>query len=802
MALGNLYIDLVARVEKWLKGLGIAQSALVNFGLAVEKFLLSSQAKIALGLGVMAGAFLALFKTIKNNIQPAIDFQQQMANIATIVLEDVNKHMKVFREGVLDLAIAFGEGTKTISKGLYDILSATFAPSEAMEILTVSMRAARAGLTDTATAADSITTILLSYGLQAKDAAKVSDILFETVRRGVVTFEELAPRIGRVASTAAVAGVSLEDLMATFATLTRAGLEVGFAVTSINQTLKMFMAPSVQSKIMAEELGISLDVTALKTLGLVGAMEKFIDIQPEQVAEIFRNIRALRGVTAAIKQAAGLQEDFNLLLNSGGRSQQAFAKNADTLKVQLDRLAEVGEVLKIDFLEPLLPLLNSATNGIIEVASSFRKLNPELRSVGVLFTTVVAALGALATAVGLPIVILSAMGVAVGTVTKVLLAAGVAIAGIILVFNKVKKDVQELTKDGLQLVDIIRSLHFQFNAFTPIVIALKLGFEALTTVVSSTIDILKKIPGVAPAFDWLAEQATKIKNAVVGLVTKDQDAEEASKDLAVSVRKLSEELDKASVPTDLLKDRFAAVVDALLRGGKATKDTIPLIEGLIDRLKRSREYSDETKQELIKLFEALKEGKDITQFTREEMKKMIDEFLRMRDVALKVKVAYEAVNSKSLPTLRATAKVAVESWQLIKTTGKETSESLRNIWIEGVIPQIIKAYGEIPKGFAAAHQEAVGESATLSNAYTIMFGKVGAEVRLAADKGVKAFQILSTSGKIDASNLQEVWETTVNNIIEAYGKIPEKFRPFIEKTTGLTENIVEAWMELGEAPSN
>lgn len=723
-------------------------------------------------------------------------------NIATIVLEDVNKHMKVFREGVLDLAIAFGEGTKTISKGLYDILSATFAPAEAMDILTVSMRAARAGLTDTATAANSITTILLSYGMEAKESARVSDVLFETVRRGVVTFEELAPRIGRVASTAAVAGVAFEDLMANFATLTRAGLEVGFAVTAINQTLKMFLAPSVQSKIVAEELGISLDSTTLKTLGLVGAMEQFIGVMPEQVAEVFRNIRALRGVNAAIKQAAGLEEDYILLLNSAGRSQQAFAKNASTLKVQLDRLAEVGEVLKIDFLEPLLPLLNSITNATIEVASSFRKLNPELRSVGVMFVTVIAALGALATAVGLPIVILDAMGIAVGKVAAILVAAAVAVTAIIMVFNKVKRDVKELTADGLQLVDVLHALHYSFNAFTPIVIAAELGWKALTTSINFAIDALKKIPGVTYVFEGLAKVVGKVKDAIVGLTTKDYDATEASKDLADSVLKLTQELDKTAPVTDKVQLRFKGIIDALMSGGKATKETVPLFENLIESIKNTGSYSAPAKDELIRLFTAIKDGREAASFTRDEMKRLADEFEVFRQNMLKIKVAYEAVNSKALPTLRATAKVAVDSWQLIKITGRETSESLRNIWIDGVIPQIIKAYGEIPKEFAATHQEAVGESTALSNAYTVMFGKVGAEVRLAADKGVSAFQILSASGKISASNLQKAWETTVSNIIEAYGKIPEKFRPFIEKTTGLTENIVEAWAKLGEAPSN
>lgn len=51
-----------------------------------------------------------------------------------------------------------------------------------MKILEVSAKAAVGGVTDTATAADAITTVLNAYKMSASEAGTVSDMLFMTAQ--------------------------------------------------------------------------------------------------------------------------------------------------------------------------------------------------------------------------------------------------------------------------------------------------------------------------------------------------------------------------------------------------------------------------------------------------------------------------------------------------------------------------------------------------------------------------------------------------------------------------------------------
>ena len=140
------------------------------------------------GLAKNLGGLYLAYKTlgtIKQSVRDFAAFERQMANVSTMLYRgDAMKHLPAYKQQIRELAIEFGEGTETLSKGLYDILSASIDASKAMDVLTVSSRAAQAGLTTTAVAGDAITTILNSYGLSADYAGKVSSDLFETVQRG------------------------------------------------------------------------------------------------------------------------------------------------------------------------------------------------------------------------------------------------------------------------------------------------------------------------------------------------------------------------------------------------------------------------------------------------------------------------------------------------------------------------------------------------------------------------------------------------------------------------------------------
>jgi len=328
---GRASVELTTK-DRMQRGLARARARLKYFAQDVQALGMQMTTAAA---GILAPMALAT--------KAFADFQQRMANVSTMV-SDTGAHMGRFTEGVRRMAVEFGESTEALAGGLYDILSASVAPAKALEVLETAVKAAKAGMTDTKTAADAITTVLNAYSLSAEAAGDVSDLLFSVVRRGKTTFAELAPQIGLVASTAASAGLSLEELGASVAVLTRAGVRTENAITAVNRIVATFLKTTPASAKAAEELGFSLDTATLRAEGLAGVFERLARLDPGQVAEIFPNIRALRGIIPALNNLKGFAEDIEAMGARAGATEEAYRKMTKTLTHAFNQMKQAAVV--------------------------------------------------------------------------------------------------------------------------------------------------------------------------------------------------------------------------------------------------------------------------------------------------------------------------------------------------------------------------------------------------------------------------------------------------------------------------
>lgn len=156
-------------------------------------------------------------------VKMAASYDKAMHNVNSIAKLPEDQFKKLEAQ-VLKLSTTVPQSAETLAKGLYDIQSSGFAANDALGILEVSAKAASAGLSNTDVASKAITAVLNAYGMGADQAGRVSDVLFKTVDRGVLTFEDLATNIGDVVGTANIAGVSIEDVGAAFATMERTNI--------------------------------------------------------------------------------------------------------------------------------------------------------------------------------------------------------------------------------------------------------------------------------------------------------------------------------------------------------------------------------------------------------------------------------------------------------------------------------------------------------------------------------------------------------------------------------------------------
>jgi len=315
---GKAYVSLYLDDNPLTRGLNAAQGKIKAFGNELKN----------VGKDLMV-ASLAILGPLALSSNVFATFETQMAAVSTMLTEP-DKHMEEFGATVRAMSIRFGESTESLSKGLYDILSASVAAESALGVLNVSAKAATAGLSTTGVAADAITTILNSYKMSAYQAGSVSDWLFTVVKRGKTTFGELAPAIGNVATIASSAHVPLNEVGAALATMTRNGVKTDNAVTSLNAIISSFLQPTEEAAQAAKALGFEMSTTTLQIEGLVGVFDKIKNLPPDAIGKLFPNIRALKGVLPALSNMDGFLEDIAAMANSAGNTDEAFLKMAST----------------------------------------------------------------------------------------------------------------------------------------------------------------------------------------------------------------------------------------------------------------------------------------------------------------------------------------------------------------------------------------------------------------------------------------------------------------------------------------
>ncbi len=321
---------------------------------------------IAVGLIAMGVAYKA-FRFAISSVKEFAAFEMGLANVSTMLDDATMKYMPEYERQLKKMAIEFGQSTDTLSKGLYDILSASVSADEAIEVLRVSSKAAIAGLTDTGIAADALTTILNSYGLEAKEATRIGDILFATVKGGKITFGELAGSIGKVASLAAAVGLEFTEVSGAIATMTRNGVQSDIAMTSLRAILVTFLQPQADAVKIAKKFNLVLNANTIRTIGLTGVLEKLTDATEEEIAGIFKNQRALVGIAPLRGNLTALIEDQEKATDSLGKQEEAYGKIIDKTGIKLKRMAESWKSLKVAAGEGGASAIDNLSNAMVQM---------------------------------------------------------------------------------------------------------------------------------------------------------------------------------------------------------------------------------------------------------------------------------------------------------------------------------------------------------------------------------------------------------------------------------------------------
>lgn len=152
-----------------------------------------------------------------------------------------------------------------LANGLYQVVSNGVPEDNWIEFLRASARSSIGGIADLGKVVGVTSTVIKNYGLTWDEAASIQDKIQLTAKNGVTSFEQLADALPRVSGNAATLGVSVEELMAAFATLTGVSGNTAEVSTQLAAIFTALVKPSSEATNMAQKMGIEFNAAAIKS---------------------------------------------------------------------------------------------------------------------------------------------------------------------------------------------------------------------------------------------------------------------------------------------------------------------------------------------------------------------------------------------------------------------------------------------------------------------------------------------------------------------------------------------------------
>jgi len=317
---------------------------------------------------------VAIEEFVRRSTNAFLQFNKAMSNVSTMSTANISK----MSSAVQRMSIEFGKDLVDASNALYNIVSSGYDGSQALDVLRASMKAATAGASDLMSSANAIIATMKSFGLETNDINKILDLQFTALKKGRMTYTELANAIGIFLPAAKSMGSSLEEALGTFAYLTQI-LSPDEAKTSLNAIYRSLS----QNVDKLKDLGIVLYDSQGRFVGLSNVAQQVAkairSMSDEQKTAFFEtmqmDVRAQRGFLLLAQNVDEYNKVLQEMTQSTGAATEAFEKQDKSLASLYQKFKTARESVMVSFGRVFstifAPFVENATNKL-------KKLNDAL----------------------------------------------------------------------------------------------------------------------------------------------------------------------------------------------------------------------------------------------------------------------------------------------------------------------------------------------------------------------------------------------------------------------------------------
>ncbi|MCF2614744.1 phage tail tape measure protein [Leyella stercorea] len=295
-------------------------------------------------------------------------------NVANTMAGKSGEDFSKLKDQVAELAKTIPMAREELANGLYQVVSNSVPEDNWLTFLQKSAKASVGGIADLGETVKVTSTIIKNYGLSWDAAGDIQDKIQLTAKNGVTSFEQLAQALPRVTGNAATLGVSIDELMATFSTLTGVSGNTAEVSTQLAAVFTALVKPSSEAGKMAEQMGISFNAASIKAAGglqnFLADLDKNVKqyaqksgmLEQEIYGKLFGSAESLRAIGPLTGQLASkFEENIASMKDSTGTVDEAFSTMSSSTSAKLQILKNsitgITDIIS-KALAPALPVLN------------------------------------------------------------------------------------------------------------------------------------------------------------------------------------------------------------------------------------------------------------------------------------------------------------------------------------------------------------------------------------------------------------------------------------------------------------
>ncbi len=300
---GAKYIKVVDNMEKKTNK---ASKGLSRFG---------STAKAA--FAAIGGALI-----LRKSIITISSFENTMAELQGVT-SATGEEMAQFTERARQLGATTRFSASQAAEGLLALSRAGFDVAESNAAIADTLNLATAAQLDLGRASEITSNTIRQFGLEAKEAGRVSDVMVNTANSANTNVGALAESLKFAGVTAGSFNISIEETTAALGAMADVGLRGGIAGRGLSMAMTKLVAPTEQAKKALYEMGVTMRSVNPEKVGIIDAFRTLRDAEMSsaQAAKIFGNAQ-LKSVLALTKSIDRMEELEKLNEKSAGTARR------------------------------------------------------------------------------------------------------------------------------------------------------------------------------------------------------------------------------------------------------------------------------------------------------------------------------------------------------------------------------------------------------------------------------------------------------------------------------------------------